>query len=251
MDLTDLKLAEKIHRLGLFVPTVTVKYKEDSDEGDKIHIQFKNNCLNDIIEYHYWDEFTNIVDMCCKEYDCKLFMGIDIHDEYKAIVKITTDADKYENIVRCLYMIIRKSVYMFTSEGNFSADLLRYSIMLSSPAITLLCGLEKNSSQREYTRLYLERCLLGINECLPDDLKCLVINDVEINKSGLIMIDFGDLFNEGLTPSLEDINDKCLEDFVKMTINNILGLLGDVVVNLATIALPNYEDFFKGEYRNG
>ncbi|MGN1326472.1 MAG: hypothetical protein ACI4VQ_00065 [Clostridia bacterium] len=250
MDLTDLKIAEKIHRLGLFVPTITVKYEEDSDEGDKIHIQFKNNCLNDIIEYHYWDEFTDIVDMCCKKYDCKLFMGIDIHDEHKAIVKITTNADKYENIVRCLYMIIRKSVRKFTSEGNFSADLLGYSIMLSSPATTLLCGLEKNSSQREYTRLYLEHCLFGINECLPDDLKCLAINDIEINKSGLIMIGLGDLFNEGLTPSLGDINDKCLEDFAESTINNVLGLLDDVVVDLATIALPEYEDFFKGGYIN-
>ena len=250
MDLTDLKIAEKIHRLGLFVPAVTVKYEGNFDEGDKIHIQFKNNCLNDIIEYHYWDEFTDIVDMYCKKYDCKLFMGIDIHDEHKTIVKITTNADKYENIVRCLYMIIRKSVCKFTSEGNFSANLLGYSIMLSSPATTLLCGLEKNSSQKEYTRLYLEHCLFGINECLPDGLKCLAVNDIEINKSGLITIGLGDFFNDELTPSLRDINDECLEDFAESTINNVLGLLGDVVVNLATIALPEYEDFFKGGYIN-
>ena len=31
MDLTDLKIAEKIHRLGLFVPTVTVKYEGNYD----------------------------------------------------------------------------------------------------------------------------------------------------------------------------------------------------------------------------
>lgn len=246
MNLSDLKLPEKVLRLGMFVPSIIGGFERENNdyEEDVFYIHFKNSCLNDIAQDGYWDDFRTIVDTYCEKYNCKAFIGKDIDDENKFIAKIFTVESNYKGLVLCIYEIVLRFCVLCTTEENFSADLFGgTSVMFWSPTVTLLCGLGKTNPQREFTKLYFRHFFLSLNKSLPQNMKCFSFGNVIVTDNGAIHILYGDFEmedEEGISSKTEEE----LEEYARTVVFNIRGLLIDVVNKLADFAFPDFiKDF--------